>query len=43
MDHQRDSAWANVNRVIVAQVLLYGSHSWNPSAVQLERLELLQR
>ena len=32
-----------VYRVMVSQVLLYGSHSWNLTASQLEGLEVLQR
>ena len=32
-----------VYRVMVSQVLLYGSHSWNLTAEQLEHLEILQR
>ena len=32
-----------VYRTLVSQVLLYGSHSWNLTAAQLERLEVLQR
>ena len=32
-----------VYRVMVGQVLLYGSHSWNLTASQLEQIEVLQR
>ena len=32
-----------VYRVMVGQVLLYGSHSWNLTAAQLEQLEVLQQ
>ena len=32
-----------VYRTLVSQVLLYGAHSWNLTAAQLEKLEVLQR